>query len=42
MEDRCVICNEIIPEGTQVCPNCWKEIMEDDANEDNEGSESCI
>lgn len=22
MEDRCVCCGEIIPEGTQVCPNC--------------------
>ena len=22
MEDRCVCCGEIIPEGRQVCPNC--------------------
>ena len=22
MENRCVICGEIIPEGRQVCPNC--------------------
>lgn len=22
MEDRCVCCGEIIPEGTWVCPNC--------------------
>lgn len=22
MVDRCVICGEIIPEGTQVCPKC--------------------
>lgn len=22
MEDRCVCCNEIIPEGTQVCYKC--------------------
>lgn len=21
-ENRCVVCNEIIPEGRQVCPNC--------------------
>ena len=22
MEDKCVCCGEIIPEGRQVCPNC--------------------
>ena len=22
MENRCVCCGEIIPEGIQVCPNC--------------------
>ena len=22
MEDRCVCCGQIIPEGIQVCPNC--------------------
>lgn len=22
MENKCVVCNEIIPEGRQVCPNC--------------------
>lgn len=22
MEDRCICCGEIIPEGVQVCPNC--------------------
>lgn len=22
MEDRCVCCGEIIPEGRMVCPNC--------------------
>lgn len=22
MEDKCVICGEIIPEGRQVCPKC--------------------
>ena len=21
-ENRCIVCNEIIPEGLQVCPNC--------------------
>lgn len=30
MENRCVICGVIIPEGVQVCSACWKEIMEDD------------
>ena len=24
-ENRCIVCNEIIPEGLQVCPNCNKE-----------------
>ena len=35
MENRCVICGDIIPEGTQVCPICWEEIMEGKSNEDN-------
>ena len=25
MEDRCIVCGEIIPEGRQVCPNCEEE-----------------
>ena len=25
--DRCVCCGEIIPEGRQVCPVCFGEIM---------------
>ena len=24
MEERCICCGEIIPEGRQVCPNCEK------------------
>lgn len=28
MEEHCVICGEIIPEGRQVCPNCEKDIEE--------------
>lgn len=24
MEDRCIVCYAIIPEGRQVCPNCEK------------------
>ena len=27
MEDRCVICGDIIPEGRQVCPNCEDKVM---------------
>ena len=26
MDDKCVICGEIIPEGRQVCPNCEENI----------------
>ena len=26
MENRCVCCGEIIPEGRQVCPRCEKEV----------------
>lgn len=25
MEERCIICGEIIPEGRQVCPGCEAE-----------------
>ena len=28
MEDRCVICGEIIPEGRQVCVNCEADVKE--------------
>ena len=28
MEDRCVICNEIVPEGRQVCLICEYNITE--------------
>lgn len=24
MENRCIICGAIIPEGRQICPNCEK------------------
>ena len=36
MENICVICGEIIPEGRQVCPNCeagQKPEHEQDENE---------
>jgi predicted nucleic acid-binding Zn ribbon protein len=42
MGNKCVICSETIPEGTQVCPTCWKEIMEDKSDEDNKISQSSI
>lgn len=42
MENRCVICDEIIPEGIQFCIECWKEIMGDDTDEDNESGKPCI
>lgn len=22
MEDRCIVCGEVVPEGRQVCPKC--------------------
>lgn len=28
MENKCVFCGEIIPEGRQVCPNCEKRVTE--------------
>lgn len=27
-EERCIICNKIIPEGRQVCPNCESNAIE--------------
>ena len=27
MEDRCVVCNEIIPEGNRACPCCERSKM---------------
>ena len=32
MEERCICCGEIIPEGRQVCPNCEAKYQEN--NED--------
>ena len=25
--ERCVMCNDVIPEGRQVCPNCEKKVV---------------
>ena len=30
MEDRCVCCGEIIPEGQMVCPNCLLYVKEEE------------
>lgn len=30
MEDRCVICGKIIPEGRQVCPECERTAVSQD------------
>ena len=27
MENRCVVCGAMIPEGRQICPNCEKGYM---------------
>ena len=29
MENRCVMCNEIIPEGVMVCPSCERKVEQD-------------
>lgn len=26
MDNRCVVCGDVIPEGASVCPNCIKEL----------------
>ena len=26
-EERCIMCNEVIPEGRQVCPACTEKVM---------------
>ena len=26
MEDKCVCCGAVIPEGRQVCPNCFSSV----------------
>ena len=33
MEDRCVMCGEIIPEGRQVCKQCEEKAKEVKENE---------
>ena len=31
-ENRCLMCNEIIPEGRMVCPLCEQNIVNDEYN----------
>ena len=37
MEERCICCGEIIPEGRQVCPNCERKYQK---NEENHGAQT--
>ena len=30
MEDKCVVCGEIIPEGTQICKKCFDEVLSEE------------
>ena len=30
MTDKCIVCGEIIPEGTQVCQNCMETSPDED------------
>lgn len=32
LEDRCIICGTIIPEGRMVCPTCEKRIGKENSN----------
>ena len=34
MENRCVVCGAIIPEGREICPNCEKGYPPEQKNED--------
>ena len=31
-ENRCLMCNEIIPEGRMVCPLCEQNVVNDEYN----------
>lgn len=31
--NRCVMCGDVIPEGTQVCKNCEKVVLSDKRKE---------
>jgi RNA polymerase subunit RPABC4/transcription elongation factor Spt4 len=34
MEDRCVCCGEIIPEGRMVCPQCESKYLQEEHTND--------
>lgn len=36
MENTCVVCGAIIPEGWQVCPNCMEGFIPEQEREDND------
>lgn len=38
MENRCVVCGAIIPEGRQVCPNCMEGFVPEQEQTINVGS----
>lgn len=40
MEEHCVICGEIIPEGRQICPKCEKRKW-DNGQRDHNTSTDC-
>ena len=42
MEDRCICCGAIIPEGVWVCPSCLLCVKREDDNEDNKVSQSGV
>ncbi len=34
MEDRCIMCGEVIPEGRMVCPSCEKNALNQELDEE--------
>lgn len=42
MEERCICCGEILPEGACTCPNCLLYVRQENGDEDNEVSQPCI
>ena len=38
MEDRCICCGDIIPEGRQVCPNCEESVKIKNKEKDKNGN----
>ena len=39
-EERCFLCYQIIPEGRQLCPQCWERVMHN-GNRENGSGENC-